>query len=112
MSYYNPLRDLIRNGIRDGFIKPDSERLCVFVDGPADHKDHESFDWGKAAIDAIVAWRHDQVQTLPFHWKKDVDSSPIPSGEADLKRMNGLNGGLRGIKATHAWLKKVWHIRL
>jgi hypothetical protein len=111
LSYYNPLRELIRNGIRDGFIQPHGEKLCVFVDGPADHEEHESFDWGQAAVDAINAWRHDQIQTIPFHWTKDVDSSVIPNSEVDLKEMKGMNSGLRGLKATNAWLKKVWQAR-
>ncbi|KAG1748953.1 uncharacterized protein EDB91DRAFT_1312021 [Suillus paluster] len=108
LSYYNPLRELIRNGVREGFIQPHNEKLCVFVDGPADHKDHESFNWGQAAIDAIAAWQHDKIQTLPFHWTKDTDTSAIPNGKASIKEMNG---GLYGLKVTNAWLKRVWHAR-
>ncbi|KAG2115524.1 hypothetical protein DEU56DRAFT_748519 [Suillus clintonianus] len=111
LSYYNPLRELIRNGVREGFIQPHNEKLCVFVDGPADHKDHESFNWGQAAVDAIVAWQHDQVQPLSFHWTKDSDTSTIPNGKANIKSMNGISGGLYGLKTTNAWLKRVWHNR-
>jgi len=111
LSFYNPLRELIRNGIREGFIKPQNEQLCVFVDGPADHKDHESFDWGQAAVDAIDTWQYDQIQTYPFHWTKDVDTSAIPKVEASLKEMKGMNSGLRGLKATNTWLKRTWHAR-
>ncbi|OAX41596.1 hypothetical protein K503DRAFT_475993 [Rhizopogon vinicolor AM-OR11-026] len=112
LSYYNPLRELIRSGIREGFIQPQNEELCVFVDGPADHEDHESFNWGQAAVDAISAWQHDKVQTLPFYWTRDTDSSTIPNGEADLKEVNGMNGDLRCLKATNSWLNWVWHARL
>jgi len=120
MSYYNPLRDLIRNGVREGLIRPQNEKLVVFVDGPTDHGDHESFDWGQAALDAIDAWEHDKVSTLPFFWTKDVDSSnmdmsgvSIGNGKAGLlgTTFSGLHG-LQGLKLqNHGWLKKVWHAR-
>ncbi|KAG1736767.1 hypothetical protein EDB19DRAFT_1720208 [Suillus lakei] len=111
LSYYNPLRELIRNGVREGFIQPHNEKLCVFVDGPTDHKDHESFNWGQAAVDAIAAWQHDQIQSLPFHWTKDIDTSAIPNGKTNIKGMSGISGGLHGLKTTNAWLKRVWHAR-
>jgi hypothetical protein len=111
LSYYNPLRELIRNGVREGFIQPHNEKLCVFVDGPVDPKDHESFNWGQAAMDAIATWQHDKIQPLPFHWTKDTDTSAIPNGKATIKGMNGFCGGLHGLKTTNAWLKKVWHAR-
>lgn len=109
LSYYSPLRDLIRNGVREGFIQPHNEKLCVFVDGPKDHKDHESFNWGQAAIDAIAAWQYDQIRSLPFHWTKDTDTSAKPNGKPDIKSMSGVVGGLYGLKMTNAWLKRVWH---
>jgi uncharacterized protein (TIGR00730 family) len=109
LSYYNPLRELIRNGVREGLIQPHNEKLCVFVDGPTDHKDHESFNWGQAALDAIAAWRHDQVQTLPFNWTKDIDTSAMPNGKAHIKSMSGFCAGLLALKSTNAWLKRLWH---
>ncbi|KAG1882903.1 hypothetical protein F4604DRAFT_1739444 [Suillus subluteus] len=109
LSYYNPLRELIRNGVREGFIQPHNEKLCVFVDGPTDHKDHESFNWGQAALDAIAAWQHDQVRTLPFHWTKDIDTSAMPNGKANIKDMDGIFGGLLSLRSVNAWLKRVWH---
>lgn len=60
-SYYNPLRELIRNGIREGFIRRENEKLVVFVDGPSDHAAHETFDWGRAAVEAIDAWGHGKM---------------------------------------------------
>ena len=55
-NFYNPLRELIRNGIREGYILEKNERLVHFVDGPADLAEHETFDWGKAAMDALEKW--------------------------------------------------------
>ncbi|KAG6334885.1 hypothetical protein ID866_4209 [Astraeus odoratus] len=110
LAYYNPLRELIKNGIREGFIQPQNEHLIVFVDGPADHKDHETFDWGKAAIEAINSWQPEKVQPLPFHWTKDEDSSEMPT--AAKAEMNGTPPMLHALKATNGWLKKVWHVRV
>ncbi|KAF9228749.1 hypothetical protein BS17DRAFT_772446 [Gyrodon lividus] len=118
LSYYNTLRDLIKNGVREGFIRPQNEKLVIFVDGPADHKEHENFDWGQAALDAIGAWEHDKVSTLPFHWTKDVDSSdmgmglPNGNGKADMhgSTIPGFHG-LHSLKLTNGWFKRVWHVR-
>jgi len=127
-SYYNPLRDLIRTGIREGFIRPENEKLVVFVDGPADHAAHETFDWGRAAVDAIDAWEHDKVSTLPFYWNKDEDTSDmthvdapvrrkgnvdIPSQKAQVEHIETIPGlsTLPGLKLTHSWFKRVWHVR-
>lgn len=83
LSYYNPLRELIRNGVREGFIQPECEQLVLFVDGPADLREHERFDWGKAALEAIDSWKYDEIQTKPFHWNKDEDSSDMTAGGMD-----------------------------
>ncbi|KAG2115526.1 hypothetical protein DEU56DRAFT_840864 [Suillus clintonianus] len=108
LSYYNPLRELIRNGVREGFIQPLNEKLCVFVDGPADQKDHESFDWGKATVDAIAAWQHVQAEAYPIHWTKDIDTSPVPISKPSIKETNGMNGALYGLSAINAWLAWGW----
>ena len=84
LSYYNPLRELIRNGVREGFIQPQCEQLVVFVDGPADLLEHERFDWGKAALEAIDSWKYDEIQTKPFHWNKDQDSGDMTVGGMDM----------------------------
>lgn len=123
-AYYNPLRDLIRNGVREGFIRPENEKLVVFVDGPADHAAHETFDWGQAALDAIDAWEHNKVSTLPFYWTKDTDSSDmthvnnevnvdIPNGKPRVEHIETIPGlsTLPGLKLTHGWFKRVWHVR-
>lgn len=127
-SYYNPLRDLIRNGIREGFIRPENEKLVVFVDGPADHTTHETFDWGRAAVEAIDAWQHDKVSTLPFFWNKDEDSSDmthvtgrvnikgdvgVPDDKPKVQHIETIPGlsALPGLKLSHGWFKRVWHVR-
>jgi hypothetical protein len=128
LSYYNPLRELIRSGIREGFIRPENEKLVVFVDGPADHAAHETFDWGKAAVDAIDAWQHDKVSPLPFFWNKDEDSSDmthvngrmnekanvgVPLEKTKVEHIETIPGlsTLPGLKLTHGWFKRVWHVR-
>ncbi|KAI0373261.1 hypothetical protein BV20DRAFT_1104084 [Pilatotrama ljubarskyi] len=56
-NFYDPLRELIQNGIREGFILEKNAQLVRFIDGPADHAEHETFDWGKAAMDALDHWQ-------------------------------------------------------
>ncbi|KAF8871955.1 hypothetical protein CPB85DRAFT_1350947 [Mucidula mucida] len=56
LSFYDPIRGLIQNGIAAGFIAPINEKIVVFVDGPADLEEHASFDWGSAALEAVDAW--------------------------------------------------------
>ncbi|KAL1947322.1 hypothetical protein VTO73DRAFT_14283 [Trametes versicolor] len=56
-NFWDPLRELIRNGIREGFILEKNEHLVRFVEGPADHAEHETFDWGKATMDALNEWQ-------------------------------------------------------
>lgn len=109
LSYYNPLRELIKNGIQEGFINPRNEHLVIFVDGPADHKEHEAFDWGKAALEAIDSWQYDKSQILPFHWNKDEDTSDLTNVKAE---MNGTPPMLHALRATNGWLKRVWHVRV
>lgn len=73
-SFYNPLRELIRNGVREGFIMPQNERLVLFVDGPEDEAQHESFDWGKAALDALDGWQASE-RAIYYDWTKRKDGS-------------------------------------
>jgi hypothetical protein len=58
---------LIKSSIDEGFIKPSSERLITFVDGPEDKGEHESFDWGKAALDALDSWERGRNEGV-FTW--------------------------------------------
>ena len=57
LSYYEPLRQLIRNGVQYGFINPRNEQLITFIDCPSDHSEHDSYDWGGAAIEALDKWQ-------------------------------------------------------
>ncbi|KAF5372881.1 hypothetical protein D9758_001554 [Tetrapyrgos nigripes] len=49
LSFYDPLRVLIKSAIAAGFIRPYNENLIVFVDGPSssDPTEQENFDWEK-----------------------------------------------------------------
>ncbi|PCH38409.1 hypothetical protein WOLCODRAFT_115423 [Wolfiporia cocos MD-104 SS10] len=66
-GFYNPLRDLIRNGIQEGFIKAVNEHIVQFIDGPSEYELHESFDWGKATLDALDSWTPPE-QTHFYDW--------------------------------------------
>lgn len=57
LSYYEPLRQLIRNGVQEGYIHARNEHLITFIDGPSDHSQHDSYDWGRAALDTIDKWQ-------------------------------------------------------
>lgn len=104
LAYYNPLRELITNGIKEGFIHPRNERLVIFVNGPADLREHEHFDWGKAALEAIDAWQYDEIHTLPFHWNKDEDTSDLTAEIDSIPPM------LYALQATRGWLKSAWYV--
>lgn len=67
LSFWDPLRVLVKSSIDAGFIKPSSERLIIFVDGPEDKGEHESYDWGKAALDALDSWERGSNEGL-FTW--------------------------------------------
>ncbi|KDR81489.1 hypothetical protein GALMADRAFT_134921 [Galerina marginata CBS 339.88] len=74
LSFWDPLRTLIKNSIDAGFIKPASERLIIFIDGPPRLEDHELFDWGNAAIEALDNWKRGQTKPL-FEWPNRMDAS-------------------------------------
>lgn len=126
LSYFSPIRELIRNGIKEGFIRPQNEQLVIFVDGPADLPEHETFDWGQAALDAINSWQYDKFQTLPFHWPTDVDDDAKPTTPATTSTstptptvVDNGNGNGNGhsinnkgsLRQTGRWLRKAWHLR-
>jgi hypothetical protein len=79
LSFFDPLRQLIQNGIKEGYINPANEKLIVFVDGPSSYDEHEHFDWGTAALQAIETWEGNNFRVL-FDWtkKKDGTSSATP----------------------------------
>ncbi|KAH7916578.1 hypothetical protein BJ138DRAFT_1139374 [Hygrophoropsis aurantiaca] len=73
LSYFSPLRELVRNGVREGFIVAKNENLVIFVDGPEDQTQHETFDWGTAALNALTSWQSNHCAPYPIHWSKESD---------------------------------------
>lgn len=82
LSFYSPLRDLIRNGIKEGFIQPSNERLIFFVDGPSDLSEHESFDWGPAALEALDSWTNGESPAYLYDWSKCLGSQGEINGHS------------------------------
>jgi predicted Rossmann-fold nucleotide-binding protein len=58
MKFWEPLRVLIETSINAGFMSEENKRFITFVDGPNALEEHESFDWGKAGLDALNTWGH------------------------------------------------------
>ncbi|KAJ7681657.1 hypothetical protein B0H17DRAFT_942780 [Mycena rosella] len=73
LSYFDPLRQLISNGIAEGFIPADNESFVIFVNGPEAHSEHESFDWGAAGLAALSGWDSSAAKPL-FAWTDKVDN--------------------------------------
>ncbi|KAJ7349071.1 hypothetical protein DFH08DRAFT_697568 [Mycena albidolilacea] len=67
LGFWDPLRQLINNGVNYGFIKTISKDIIIFVDGPSSHADHETFNWGEAALQAVDGWKRDPGHGL-FRW--------------------------------------------
>lgn len=80
LGFFNPLRDLIRNGVQEGFIHEKSQKLVEFIDGPADRSEHETFDWGKAALQALDHWEA-VVLARPYDWTKRGSGDVAPGEE-------------------------------
>jgi predicted Rossmann-fold nucleotide-binding protein len=76
LGFFDPIRALIQNSIKEGFIRPVGSDLIKFVDGPSDHSLHESFDWGKSLLEEIDSWKDDPSYSLGFDWTK-----PLCGGE-------------------------------
>ncbi|KAH8117451.1 hypothetical protein DFH11DRAFT_1575108 [Phellopilus nigrolimitatus] len=72
LSFYSPLKELIRNGVKAGFIQPSNENLVVFVDGPSDQSQHETFNWGEAALNALDSWNGDTRPIYSYDWSKKM----------------------------------------
>ncbi|KAI0792817.1 hypothetical protein C8Q75DRAFT_731407 [Abortiporus biennis] len=68
-SYFEPLRQLVKNGVRDGFIQAKNEQLIQFVDGPSNLAEHGSFDWGKATVEVLDNW-NGTAATVHYDWTK------------------------------------------
>jgi predicted Rossmann-fold nucleotide-binding protein len=75
LGYFDPVRSLIQNAIKDGFIQPVGANLIKFVDGPPDHSLHESFDWGKALLAELDSWRGHPSYSLGYDWTKSRDGN-------------------------------------
>lgn len=73
LSFWEPLRALIKTSIQAGFIRPLGEQYVIVVDGPADPQEHEMFDWGKAALEALDSWEHGKNYPL-YDWSLKSDS--------------------------------------
>ena len=78
-SFFDPLRQLIQNGISEGYINASNADLIVFVDGPTWHEEHENFDWGTAALQAIESWTGDNIKPL-FDWTKGKNGKGFEEG--------------------------------
>lgn len=79
LSFFDPLRQLIQNGISEGFVNSSNANLIVFVDGPTSHEEHESFDWGTAALQAFQSWNGDNIEPM-FDWTKGKDGRRFDEG--------------------------------
>lgn len=64
LGYYEPLKQLIQNGVKAGFIKPSNASLVSVVDPPADG------DWGQAVIKALEAWKPDAEAGYKWNWNE------------------------------------------
>lgn len=81
LSFYSPLRDLIRNGVKQGFIQPSNAHLAVFVDGPSDEAEHATFEWGEAALKALDSWQREDTKTVyTYDWSKRMGETEVTIG--------------------------------
>ncbi|KAF9453253.1 hypothetical protein P691DRAFT_755706 [Macrolepiota fuliginosa MF-IS2] len=78
LGFWDPLRQLIKRSIQEGFIKSTSEHLVTFVDGPANPEEHPTYDWGTATLAALDEWERGRHHAL-FDWTQKMD------GTADRK---------------------------
>lgn len=74
LSYFDPLREMIKRGIKLGFIHHENEHLVRFVDGPEDPEAQVDFDWGKATLEAIDCWKTCSRMGL-YDWNKTVSKA-------------------------------------
>ncbi|KAI0078140.1 hypothetical protein K474DRAFT_1706695 [Panus rudis PR-1116 ss-1] len=81
LGFWEPLRSLIVQGVQEGFIQPKNAELIIFVDGPADHSEHDTYDWGKATLDALNAWKPLARPQL-YDWARRTDEQADSSVEA------------------------------
>jgi hypothetical protein len=79
LSFFDPLRQMIQNGISEGYISSLNANLISFVDGPDSHAEHENFDWGTAALQAFQSWDGNGIKTL-FDWTKGKHGKDFEDG--------------------------------
>ncbi|KAF5358323.1 hypothetical protein D9756_001671 [Leucocoprinus leucothites] len=72
LGFWNPLRELIRHSVQEGFIRSASEGLIIFVDGPASTEEHLDFDWGTATLAALDKWAQGHNKPL-FDWAQKMN---------------------------------------
>lgn len=72
LGFWDPLRQLIRHSIQEGFIRAVSEALVIFVDGPVNPEEHLTFDWGKATLAALDEWKRGRNNPL-FDWTRKMN---------------------------------------
>ncbi|CAE6516737.1 unnamed protein product [Rhizoctonia solani] len=63
-GYYEPLKLLIENGVREGLIKPAGASLVTILDPPVDG------DWGQAAVHALRSWKPDEEAGYKWNWSE------------------------------------------
>lgn len=80
-GFYNPLRELIHNGIEAGFITAVNANLVRFVDGPTGIAEQEAFDWGKAALDVLDNWTF-PPRTHFYDWSRTMTIDGEKTGDA------------------------------
>ncbi|KAG8999228.1 hypothetical protein FRB94_006362 [Tulasnella sp. JGI-2019a] len=67
LGFWEPLRDLIDNAVKEEFIQRKNRALVIFVDPPV--SGGETFNWGQAAVEALENWETPSDAGL-FSWKE------------------------------------------
>ena len=81
LGFFDPLRELIRNGVREGFITSRNEALVHFVDGPSAREEHAEFDWGAVTIKALDSWQRPEHSHF-YDWTSRMGGMSQGRGEA------------------------------
>lgn len=72
LGFWEPFRELVKMGVQAGFIQPQNADLVQFVNGPKDHAEHDTFNWGQAALEAIDGWAAPDKSGI-YDWTKRKD---------------------------------------
>ncbi len=85
---------MVESAISSGFIPPQNRGLLLFVDGPKDLSEHETFDWGAAAMKQLETWSLPSWDGYGFKWSsmstgKDDKNAECPAliNEEDKLKM-------------------------